>query len=63
MKIVESVSAWDLDDLIRATLADFRKCKTKYQINTRLTRFLGRLPNCDLDAIKKILDKPEHCNG
>lgn len=62
MEIIGSVSAWNLEDLLRSTLSNLKKAKTKYQINNQITRFLGRLPNCNLQEIKQILDKPEFCN-
>ena len=59
MSIINSISAWGKEDLIRTTLSAFKRCKYPYQFNRELKRFINRLPNCNLEELKDILDKME----
>lgn len=61
-QVVNSISGWDFEDLMRETVKDLNDNFTKYPnphdvITDKLIRFLKRLPNVDLNKeIKKLME-------
>lgn len=61
-QVINSLSGWDFEDLIRETVKDLNDDYTKYTdpnnvITDRLVRFLKRLPNANINAeIKKLVE-------
>lgn len=59
MEIINSSSGWDFWDLLRKTIGNLQNCKSDFEYERVIIRFLERLPNGDYSNIRKEWNKRE----